>query len=75
MIRFDTRPDWKRRYWFARELALPRGTKIEVSGTVNDPDLVAAAFGGAVSPEKTASPTKVRLALDIVEGSGRTAAP
>jgi hypothetical protein len=75
MIRFDTRPDWKRRYWFARELALPRGTKIEVSGTVNDPDLVAAAFGGAVSPEKSASPTRIRLALDVVATGGKTAAP
>jgi hypothetical protein len=37
VIRFNTRPDWKRRYWFAREIALPKGTKIEVSGTVNDP--------------------------------------
>lgn len=75
MIRFDTRPDWKRRYWFARELALPRGTRIEVSGVVNDPDLVAAAFGGAVSPEKDASPTKVSLALDIVSSANRSAAP
>jgi hypothetical protein len=75
MIRFDTRPDWKRRYWFAKEVALPRGTRVEVSGTVNDPDLVAAAFGGAVSPEKAASPTTVRLALDVVASSGRSAAP
>ncbi|HEX7139559.1 MAG TPA: hypothetical protein VF219_17030 [Vicinamibacterales bacterium] len=75
MIRFETRPDWKRRYWFARELALPRGTTIEVSGVVNDPDLVAAAFGGAVSPEKAASPSRVRLALDVVSAAGRTAAP
>jgi len=75
MIRFDTRPDWKRRYWFAKEVALPRGTRIEVSGTVNDPDLVAAAFGGAVSPEKSANPTTVRLALDVVAGNGRSAAP
>jgi hypothetical protein len=74
MIRFDTRPDWKRRYWFARELALPRGTRIEVSGVVNDPDLVAAAFGGAVSPEKSASPTQVRLALDVVSSANRSAA-
>ncbi len=75
MIRFETRPDWKRRYWFARELTLPRGTKIEVTGTVNDPDLVAAAFGGAVSPEKSASPTQVRLALDVVAVSSRPSAP
>ena len=66
MIRFATRPDWKRRYWFSEPLSLPRGTKIEVRGTVADPDLVAVAFGGPVSPEKAASPSKVTLALDVV---------
>jgi hypothetical protein len=75
MIRFDTRPDWKRRYWFEHQVALPRGTKIEVNGTVNDPDLVAAAFGGAVSPEKSATPTKVRLALEVIAGGSHPSAP
>jgi len=71
MIRFATRPDWKRRYWFSQALSLPRGTKIDVTGTVTDPDLVAAAFGGPVSPEKTASPSKVTLALDVVAAAAR----
>jgi len=75
LIRFATRPDWKRRYWFGRTLALPRGTRIEVNGTVGDPDLVAAAFGGPVSPEKTASPTVVKLTLDVAAAQSRTAAP
>lgn len=75
MIRFATRPEWARRYWFAEPLLLPRGSRVEVSGVVTDPDLVAAAFGGPVSPEKTAGLTKLTLALDVVPGAGKPSAP
>ena len=75
MIRFATRPEWERRYWFAQPLALPRGTRVEVSGTVGDPDLIAAAFGGPVSPEQTTGLTKLTLALDVVASSSRPSAP
>ncbi len=75
IVRFATRPEWARRYWFAEPLTLPRGTRIEVHGTVLDADLVAAAFGGPVSPEKTAGITKVTLALDVVAGDSKPSAP
>ena len=39
MIRLNTRPDWERRYWFERPLALPRGTRIEVAAHLDDPDI------------------------------------
>lgn len=32
MISLTARPDWDRRYWFARPLSLPRGTRINVIG-------------------------------------------
>jgi hypothetical protein len=75
MIRFATRPDWRRRYWFSQALSLPRGTKIQVTGTVGDPDLIAAAFGGPVSPEKTTGPSSVTLALDVVAARDKPSAP
>jgi hypothetical protein len=75
IIRFATRPDWTRRYWFARPLALPRGTRLEVNGRVTDPDLVAAAFGGPVSPEKSAGLTRMTLALDVVPAAAKPSAP
>ncbi|HEY7292287.1 MAG TPA: hypothetical protein VH583_20790 [Vicinamibacterales bacterium] len=74
IIRFATRPEWKRRYWFAKPLTIRKGSKIEVKGVVGDPDLVAAAFGGPVSPEKTAAPAKVTLALDVVAAQERPTA-
>jgi hypothetical protein len=75
IIRFATRPEWARRYWFAEPLSLPRGTRVEVHGKVLDPDLVAAAFGGPVSPEKTAGLTRMTLALDVVPAAGKPSAP
>jgi hypothetical protein len=75
LIRFDARPDWKRRYWFAEGLSLPRGTKIEVKGTVGDPDLVAAAFGGPVSADKAAAASRIALALDVVPASEKASVP
>jgi hypothetical protein len=75
VIRFAARPDWTRRYWFAAPLTLPRGTRVEVKGTVTDPDLVAAAFGGPVSPEKSAAGSKLTLALDVVPAAAKPSAP
>jgi hypothetical protein len=75
MIRFAARPEWTRRYWFAEPLTLPHGTRVEVQGTVTDPDLVAAAFGGPVSPEKSAAGSKLSLALDVVPAAAKPSAP
>jgi hypothetical protein len=71
LIRFTTQPEWLRRYWFVQPVGLPKGTNIEVRGMVEDPDLVAAAFGGPASPQKAAGPTRISLALDVVSADGR----
>jgi hypothetical protein len=75
LVRFVTRADWMRRYWFAKPLDLPRGTKIEVSGTVEDPDLTSAAFGGPASAQKNAAPPTLKLALDVISGTAGSGAP
>jgi hypothetical protein len=74
MIRVAGRPDWNRRYWFQEPLALPRGTRIEVTANMEDPDLMAAAFGGPASA-KPSGPASVRLALDVVRVAQRPSAP
>ena len=75
MIRLNTRPDWDRRYWFERPLALPRGTKVEVTARLEDPDVLSAAFSAA-APTKGAPPVStVRLALNLVAAHARPAAP
>ena len=50
MIRLNTRPDWERRYWFERPLTLPRGTRVEVTANLEDPDMLSAAFSAAAPP-------------------------
>jgi mono/diheme cytochrome c family protein len=74
MIRLNTRPDWDRRYWFERPLALPRGTKVEVTARLEDPDVLSAAFSVA-APAKTAAVSTVRLALNVVPAQSKPAAP
>src|SRR5262245_42607480 len=66
LVRFVTRADWTRRYWLNAPLALPRGTRIEVSGVVEDADLTSAAFGGPSGAQKLAAPGVLKLALDVV---------
>jgi hypothetical protein len=75
LVRFVTRADWTRRYWLEKPLALPRGTRIEISGVVEDPDLTSAAFGGPSAPSKAPAPMTLKLALDVVAGAAKTAAP
>jgi hypothetical protein len=75
MVRFNARPDWSRRYWFDQPISLPRGTRIEVIASLNDPNLIAAAFGGPSAPAKDAGAGSVRLALDVVPARERPAAP
>jgi hypothetical protein len=73
LVRFVTRAEWRRRYWLASPLALPRGTKIEIKGTVEDADLTSAAFGGPSGTQAAAAPAALKLSLDVVS-SGRKAA-
>jgi hypothetical protein len=73
MIRLNTRADWARRYWFERPMTLPRGSKIEVTANLVDPDLMSAAFGTPAAPKASAS--TLRLALNVIPAAAKPAAP
>ena len=74
MIRLNTRADWARRYWFEHPMALPRGSKIEVTANLVDPDLMSAAFGSPAAPKAT-GPSTLRLALDVLPAGAKPVAP
>jgi len=61
LIAFRPRPGWARRYWFAEPVALPRGTRIEVTGTPDAEPLPPGAL-----PQPPADLSKIRLTLDVV---------
>jgi len=75
MIRLNTRADWDRRYWFERPLALPRGTKVEVTARLEDPDVLSAAFSAAAPSRTAPAVSTVRLALNVIPAHARPAAP
>jgi hypothetical protein len=75
MIRLLTRPDWERRYWFERPMTLPRGTRVEVTANLDDPDILSAAFSSATPPRTGAPVTVVRLALNVVPAKAKPTAP
>ena len=75
IIRLNTRPDWERRYWFERPLTLPRGTRVEVTANLADPDMLSVAFSAAAPPRTAAPVSKVRLALNVVPARAKPAAP
>jgi hypothetical protein len=75
LVRFVTRADWTRRYWLSKPMPLPKGTRIEISGVVEDADLTSAAFGGPSGTQKTTAPGVLRLALDVVAAAAKPAAP
>jgi hypothetical protein len=66
LIRLNTRTDWVRRYWFQKPIQLPRGTKIEVVATLDDPDLSSAAFGGSAAPKAATPSLPMRLSLNVI---------
>jgi hypothetical protein len=74
MIRLNTRPDWSRRYWFEQPLSFPRGTRIEVTAKLDDPDILSAAFGGPPTPS-TAASGPLRLTLNVVRSNAKPSAP
>lgn len=74
MIRLSTRADWSRRYWFERPLTFPRGTRIEVTAKLDDPDILSAAFGGPPTPPAAAS-GPLRLTLNVVRPNTKPSAP
>jgi len=75
MLRLNTRADWDRRYWFARPLALPRGTKIEVTANFDDPDILSSAFALAPPTAPKPRPATMRLALSVLPVNARPVAP
>jgi hypothetical protein len=76
MIRLNTRPDWDRRYWFDKPIALPRGSTIEVTAILQDPDLLSNAFAlPTASPPPAPKPTAFRFALNVVPARATPAAP
>ena len=76
MIRLNTRADWDRRYWFEKPMTLPRGTRVEVTANLADPDLLSAAFtsmpGAGVAPTR---PSSMRLTLNVIPARSRPTAP
>jgi hypothetical protein len=64
LIAFHPRPDWSRRYWFVEPIALPRGTNIGVSATVEDesPLLPLSVAPGA----KRSESSRVRVTLNVI---------
>jgi len=75
LIRLNTRPDWSRRYWFERPLSLPRGTRIEVTAKLDDPDILSAAFGSTSPPAQIADAGPLRLTLNVIRASSKPVAP
>jgi hypothetical protein len=76
MIKLNTRPDWSRRYWFEKPIALPRGSRIEVTANLENPDILSEAFavpGGTPKAAPAAPPLK--LAIDVVPAKGKITAP
>ena len=76
MIRLNTRADWDRRYWFETPMTLPRGTRVEVTANLQDPDMLSAAFtstpGAAAA---TARPSSMHLTLNVVPARSKPSAP
>lgn len=73
MLRLNTRADWDRRYWFERPIALPRGTRVQVTANLQDPDLMSAAFSSNSARPTTTTP--LRLMLNVISAQSKPSAP
>jgi hypothetical protein len=62
IVAFRPRSVWARRYWFDEPLALPRGTRIEVSARTDDRLLAPEAPRIPVAP---LDPARLRLVMDV----------
>lgn len=74
MLRLNTRADWNRRYWFEKPIALPRGTRVEVAVNLRNPDRLGVAFA-ATSDAATATPSSMRLTLNVIPADAAPATP
>ena len=76
MIRINTRADWDRRYWFEHPLALPRGTRVEVTANLDDPDMLSSAFTATVGAAPvTARASSMRITLNVIPARSKPTAP
>jgi len=76
MIRLNTRADWDRRYWFETPMTLSRGTRVEVTANLQDPDMLSAAFTSTPGTAAAAArPSSMHLTLNVVPARSKTAAP
>jgi hypothetical protein len=75
MIRLNTRPDWGRRYWFERPLALPRGTSVEVTASFDRTDVLGEVPAAGRSPGPAPIATALRLSLNVIQVRPQRVAP
>jgi hypothetical protein len=76
MIRLNTRPDWARRYWFEKPIALPHGSRIEVVANLENPDILSEAFGAIAStPKPPTAPLPLKLAVNVIPAKPKPIAP
>jgi hypothetical protein len=64
LIAFRPQPDWARRFWFAQPIALPRGTQIETTVLLNDPEMLPP--GASPPPAPAPESAAPRLVLNVV---------
>jgi hypothetical protein len=74
MIRWNSRPDWGRRYWFDKPIALPRGSRIEVVANLDNPDILSEAFA-LPDANPRAAPPPLSLAINVVPARSKLTAP
>jgi hypothetical protein len=74
MVRWNSRPDWGRRYWFDKPIALPRGSRIEVIANLDNPDILSEAFALPAANPPAALPP-LRLAINVVPAKSKLTAP
>jgi len=75
MIKLNTRPDWARRYWFEKPIALPRGSRIEVVANLANPDILSDAFGSTGSTTKPPATMPLKLAINVIPAKPKLTAP
>jgi hypothetical protein len=76
MIRINTRADWDRRYWFEKPLALPRGTRVEVTANLDDPDMLSSAYTATPgAAPATARASSIRITLNVIPAGAKPTAP
>lgn len=75
MIRWNTRANWGRRFWFDNPIALPRGSRIEVVANLDNPDILSEAFGAIASTKPPAATLPLRLAIDVIPAKPKLTAP